>query len=409
MKAKLIIGFILLISIDIIGQSVLVKTGIEMLEMQNFEILVDKRVGLITNATGVNSKLKSTIDILYDARNVNLVAIFGPEHGVRGNTAAGDIDDNIDERTGLPIFSLYGNTKKPTAKMLKGIDVLVYDIQDVGVRSYTYISTMGLAMEAAAENKKEFIVLDRPNPLGNRIEGPLVEDGYFSFVSKYPIPYIYGLTAGELATFLNDEKLLKDGRKCKLSVVEMEGWTRNMVFHDTGLPWVPTSPHVPVSNTPFFYSLSGIIGELDPNMVGIGYTLPFQVLAMPWLNADSIAIAMTAFNMPGVAFRPIRFKPFYMKRRGVDHEGVQVYITDYNKVNLTQIQFRFIEVAYKQHPEHPLFQMRKSRNSMFDRVVGSGEIRKKFSKRYRYDDIKVAWERPASIFKENVGKYYLYN
>ncbi|MGL4331885.1 MAG: exo-beta-N-acetylmuramidase NamZ family protein, partial [Bacteroidales bacterium] len=188
-----------------------VKTGIEVLRDQNFKILEGKRVGLITNPTGVDSKLKSTIDILKEAPNVNLVALFGPEHGVRGDVHAGDKVDNArDEKTGLPVYSLYGKTRKPSDEMLKDIDVLVYDIQDIGCRSFTYISTLGLAMEAAAKNGKEVIVLDRPNPLGgHKVEGNLVEDGFISFVSQFKIPYVYGLTCGELANMLNGEKMLE--------------------------------------------------------------------------------------------------------------------------------------------------------------------------------------------------------
>ena len=216
-----------------------VKTGIEVLRERKFDLLKGKKVGLVTNATGVDSKLKSTIDILFDAPEVNLVALYGPEHGVRGNYSAGEyVDFYTDDFTQLPVYSLYGKTRKPNSEMLKDIDVLVFDIQDIGSRSYTYISTMGLVMEAAAENNKEVIILDRPNPLGgNRIEGNLVEDGYFSFVSQFAIPYVHGLTVGELAMLLNEEGLLSKSQKCKLQVVPMENWSRDLYFEQTGLPW----------------------------------------------------------------------------------------------------------------------------------------------------------------------------
>ena len=201
------------------AQKIRIKTGIEVLKEQNFKCLEGKRVGLITNPTGVDNKLKSTIDILHEAPNVNLVALYGPEHGVRGDVHAGDhVTDIKDPSTGLPVYSLYGKTRKATPEMLKDIDVLVYDIQDIGCRSFTYISTMGLAMEAAAENGKEFIVLDRPNPVGGlKIEGNLTEDDCISFVSQFKIPYLYGLTCGELALLLNGEKMLKDG-KCTIEL-----------------------------------------------------------------------------------------------------------------------------------------------------------------------------------------------
>ncbi|VAW24914.1 Protein YzbB [hydrothermal vent metagenome] len=386
------------------------KTGIEVLRENNFDILKGKRVGLITNPTGVDPQLKSTIDILHEAGEVNLVALYGPEHGVRGNFSAGDkVGGSVDPKTGIPVFSLYGKTRKPSKDMLSGIDVLVYDIQDIGARSYTYISTMGLAMEAAAEDNIEFVVLDRPDPLGgNRVEGGLVEDGYFSFVSQYPIPYIYGLTPGELANYLNEEGLLKGGGKCNLKVVEMENWLRNMAFADTQLPWVPTSPHIPRGNSAFFYSVTGIIGELDANSIGIGYTLPFEVFATTWLDGDKLAQRMNRFNLGGVIFRPISFKPYYMKNKGKEHAGVQIYITDYAKVNLTEIQFRLVQAAHELVPGSSIFENNPNRFDMFDKVVGSSRIREKFMENYRYEDIREAWEEPAKKFKREIKKYYLY-
>jgi uncharacterized protein YbbC (DUF1343 family) len=269
-----------------------VKTGIEVLRDRNFDILQSKRVGLVTNPTGVDSKLKSTIDILFEAKEVNLTALYGPEHGVRGNYTAGEqVDYYIDDATQLPVYSLYGRTRKPNSDMLKDVDVLVFDIQDIGSRSYTYISTMGLLMEAAAENNKEVVILDRPNPLGgDRIEGNIVEDGYYSFVSQFAIPYVHGLTVGELAMLLNEEGLLENKAKCKLKVVPMEGWTREMYFEQTGLPWILTSPHIPHRYSPFYYAISGIIGELRGIVsIGVGYTLPFQTFATEWINCEELA------------------------------------------------------------------------------------------------------------------------
>lgn len=211
------------LSLSAHAQKIKIRTGIEILKEQKFKCLEGKRVGLITNPTGVDNNLKSTIDILHEAPNVQLVALFGPEHGVRGDVHAGDkVDNSADASTGLPVYSLYGKTRKATPDMLKGIDVLVYDIQDIGCRSFTYISTMGLAMEAAAENNIEFVVLDRPNPVGGlKIEGNLVEDNYISFVSQFKIPYLYGLTCGELALMLNGEKMLNKQCKLHLSLIHI--------------------------------------------------------------------------------------------------------------------------------------------------------------------------------------------
>ncbi|MEN8249476.1 MAG: DUF1343 domain-containing protein [Bacteroidota bacterium] len=410
MKRFFTLLYVIFFSITVNGQTKQTITGIEVLEANRFDILKGKNIGLITNPTGVNSKLKSTVDILHEAKEVNLVALYGPEHGVRGNFSAGDkVGSSVDPKTGIPTFSLYGKTRKPTKEMLKGVDVLVYDIQDVGSRSYTYINTMGLAMEAAAENNIEFVVLDRPNPLGgNRVEGGLVEEGFFSFVSQYPVPYIYGFTPGEMATFINKEGLLKNQQKCKLHVVKMENWERSMSFPETGLPWVPTSPHVPRSNSAFFYSTTGIIGELDANSIGIGYTLPFEVFVTTWLDADKFAERMNKFNLKGVMFRPISFKPYYMKNKGKEHFGAQIFITDFNKVNLTEIQFRLVQAANELMPDSSVFEMNPHRFNMFDKVAGSNKIRELFMQNYRFEDIRELWEEPAKAFREKYKKYYLY-
>jgi uncharacterized protein YbbC (DUF1343 family) len=232
-----------------------VETGIEMLAKSKFDLLSGKRVGLVTNPTGADRSLVSTVDILHNASGFELAALYGPEHGVRGEFAAGEyVDFEIDPATGVPVYSLYGKTRKPSPEMLKDVDILVYDIQDIGSRSYTYISTLGLVMEAAAEKGIALVVLDRPNPLGGiRMEGAVTRPGFYSFVSQFAIPYVHGLTVGELAMFLNGEGLLANGIKCELHVVKMSGWKRNMLFEETGLPWVPSSPHVPHKDTPLFY------------------------------------------------------------------------------------------------------------------------------------------------------------
>ena len=396
---------------EIVKQQVIqVKTGLDVLKQQNFEMLKGKRVGLVTNPTGIDASLKSNIDIMFLSENVNLVGLFGPEHGVRGNFSAGDhITDQKDPKTGIQVHSLYGSNRKPSKEMLKDIDVMIYDIQDIGVRSYTYISTLGLVMEACAENNIELIVLDRPNPIGgNKVEGALVEDKYISFVSQYPIPYVYGLTPGEFANYINNEGLLKNHAKCNLTVVKMEGWKRDMLFKDTGLYWVPTSPHIPRWNSSFYYAMTGIFGEINPSMVGIGYTLPFEVYMTTYADADKLTDAMNAENIEGVLFRPLHYKPYYSNNKGNELSGMQIYITDYNKINLTKVEFKMIEIAHKLYPKHEIFKYNPSRHNMFDKVVGSNKIRKAFEKNYLYSDIQQMWEQPAIEFKEKSKKYYLY-
>lgn len=382
-----------------------VKTGVEMLREGGFECLRGKRVGLVTNPTGVDRDLKSTVDILFEADEVNLVALYGPEHGVRGDVLAGEkVSDQVDAKTGLPVHSLYGKTRKPTAEMLKGIDVIVYDIQDIGCRSYTFISTMGKVMEAAAENNIEVVVLDRPNPLGGlKVEGSGVSEDYFSFVSQFDIPYIYGLTCGELALYLNEEI------KCKLTVVPMECWERNMLWADTELPWVPTSPHIPSPEAAICYPATGIIGEMGFLNIGVGYTLPFQLMSAPWANAVALADTLNAKELPGVAFRPIVFKPLFGAMQGVSVQGVQIHITNFANARISEIQFHVIDVMSKLYPEHKLFsEETKKRNNMFDKVCGTDFIRTEFSKNYNASDILPYWRAGEEAFREKSSKFYLY-
>jgi len=392
-------------------RGVTVKTGIEVLRSQNFEILEGLRVGLITNPTGVDRYLKSTIDILHAAPNVNLVALFAPEHGVRGDYHAGDdVQDKRDPITGVQVHSLHGRYKKPTPEMLEGIDVLVYDIQDVGCRSYTYISTMGLAMEAAAESGIKFIVLDRPNPLGgHKVEGGLVEPGYISFVSQYPIPYIYGLTPGEAALLLNGERMLTNGIQVDLHIVPMEGWTRNMLYEDTGLQWISASPHIPHPISALFYPVSGILGELGYITIGIGYLTPFEVFAAYWIDANDLADRMNALNLPGLHFRPKFFRPFYAISQGELVQGVQVHIMDFNAANLSLVQFYVMQELAILYPDRKVFDHANERRfRMFDQVAGCGSVRRNFSKNHRVDDIRDFWTRDVEPFRQMSKQYWLY-
>ncbi|MEA2077073.1 MAG: DUF1343 domain-containing protein [Candidatus Marinimicrobia bacterium] len=387
-----------------------VKLGIDVLEENDFDVLKGKRVGLITNPTGVSQDLRSTVDILFEAPEVELTALYGPEHGVRGNFGAGEkIDNVVDPVTGVVAYSLYGKTKAPTKESLENVDILVFDIQDIGCRSYTYISTMGYCMEAAAKYGKEFVVLDRPNPLtGNIVEGATVKDGFHSGVSAYKIPYVHGLTIGELAKVYNEEGLLTDAVKCDLTVVPMKGWKRKMAFDDTGLSWVPSSPHIPEGNTPPYYVATGVLGELYKMNIGIGYTVPFKTYAAEWMDAQELANAMNALGLKGVTFRPISYKPYYGADQGKEVQGVQIHITDFREVELMYLQFRFMEVHHQLYPEYDLFKMGETRWRMFDKVCGTDKIRKTFMKNYKFADIKPIFERDVKEFREMSKKYYLY-
>lgn len=393
-----------------------VKPGIEVLREGDFKELQGKRVGLVTNPSGVDRYLNSTVDILFNAPGVELVALYGPEHGVRGDVYAGDkVSDTKDEATGLPVYSLYGATRKPTPQMLEGIDVMVYDIQDVGARSYTFISTLGLVMEACAAKGIEVMVLDRPNPLGgNKIEGCYVEQPFNSFVSQYKIPYVYGLTVGELAHMINEEGLNRgqlgnqEPVKCKLTVIPMHGWERDMLYEDTGLPWVLPSPNIPHKDTPLYYSASGICGELYGFMdIGVGYTLPFQVFGALWLDPEKLKARLESYDLPGVSFRTIWYKPIAGSRKGQLVKGLQFFFTDYEEARITETQFYVMQAVAELYPDKKAFEI-ISGYGLFDKVCGTDFIRKQFSKTYKVDDIKEYWRKDEESFRQLSKKYYIY-
>ena len=419
MKRLLIVGICLLNLItgrEAFASEPVVKTGLEVLRERGFEELKGRRVGLVTNPSGVDACLRSTIDILFNAPEVELVALYGPEHGVRGDVyAGGHITDAVDEATGLPVYSLYGPTRKPVPQMLEGIDVMVYDIQDVGVRSYTYISTLGLVMEACGEMGIEVMVLDRPNPLGgNKIEGCVVEPGFFSFVSQYRIPYVYGLTVGEVAMMINEEgmncgqKGTQEPAHCQLTVIPMEGWTRDMVYEDTGLPWVLPSPNIPFKDTPMHYAAAGICGELYGFLnIGIGYTLPFQVFSATWLDAVRLKERLESYELPGISFRTIWFKPFSGSQKGELVQGVQYFFTDYEQARITETQFYVMQAVAELYPEKKAFEIIKG-YGLFDKVCGTDYVRNEIQKHYKASDIIGYWRKDEEAFRALSQKYHIY-
>jgi uncharacterized protein YbbC (DUF1343 family) len=390
----------------------IVKPGIDVLRSRGFDVLKGKRVGLITNPTGVSADLEQTVDILFHAKDVKLVALFGPEHGVRGDAEGGKTVDSFkDSQTGLPVYSLYGKTRKPTKDMLRGIDVLVYDIQDIGVRSYTYISTLGLAMEAAAENHVAFVVLDRPDPLtGVRVEGPMLDPEFKSFIGAYQIPYVYGMTAGELAEMINLEGWLNKGVQCELTVVPMEGWKRSMWWDDTGLPWVPTSPHIPHAATPMFYVMTGLLGELGTANQGVGYTMPFELVGASWVNGDKLADYLNSRNLPGVKFRPLSYRPFYFETASTRYLGVQIHVLDREKLNMTAVQVSILDALQRLFPEKDIFVRAKpDRIGSFDKAVGSSTLRQELRSRKSVEEILRDLDRARAPFMVERMKYLLYD
>jgi len=388
-----------------------VKLGIDVLEEHQFDKLKGLRVGLITNATGIDSRGVSTVDILRKAPGVKLVALFGPEHGVYGSDWAGAyVPSSTDPHTGLPVYSLYGPTNKPTAAMLKGIDVLVYDIQDIGCRSYTYISTLGLAMEAAGEAGIQFFVLDRPNPLnGNRVEGMMLDPQFRSFTCQWNIPYVYGLTPGELAYMIQQTKgWIK--KTPKLTVVPMTGWYRSMYWEDTKLVWIPTSPHIPTSETALYYVATGFLGEAGGVCNGVGYTVPFAVFGHSSFNSFTLTDKFTEMQVPGTLFEPVTFKPFYQVFKGQLINGTQIHFIDRDKVNLCNLAVQILYTMYHS-PGVKMFQTSKdgdSGPSAFDHIAGSDALRLALQKGETPEQIISSWQAGLTAFREARRPYLLY-
>ena len=382
--------------------------GNEILVKKRLDLIKGKRVGLVTNPTGVNSQLRHTADVLASLPDVKLVALFGPEHGIRGGEYAGDkIVDNIDSKTGVPIYSLYGKTNRPTKEMLKDIDILLFDIQDIGSRSYTYISTMEYCMESAKENNVKFVVLDRPNPCtGLIVDGPVLDPAFKSGIGIGPIAYMHGMTVGELAMFFNKEFDIN----CDLEVVKMKGWKRDMTWKDTGLFWIPTSPHIPEPDTPFFYPITGIFGETPLVNIGVGYTLPFKLVGAPWMDGEKVAKALNEKKIPGVAFYPFNFKPFYLHYKDEMCGGFQIIITDVKVIKPVVVGYYIMEVLMKMYPENFNFKLEnaKPRISMFDKANGTDKIRLMLEEGKSVEEIVKSYQDDLNKFIEKRKKYLLY-
>ena len=388
-----------------------VRPGVEVLAGQGFRPLAGKRVGLVTNPTGVLPDLRSTVDVLAKAPGVRLQALFGPEHGVRGDVPAGGyVASSKDPSTGLPVYSLYGTTKRPTAAMLRGLDVLVFDIQDIGSRSYTYLSTLGNVMEGAAAVRMPVVVLDRPNPLGGeRVEGSPLESGFTSFVGKYPIPYVHGMTLGELARMINGRGWLPNGARCDLTVIPCQNWRRGMTdWTQTGLPWVPTSPHIPRPDSSHFYAATGVTGELPTLSIGVGYTLPFELAGAPGLSAIWLAREMERRNLAGFRFRPMTWTPFYNRFEGKSCSGVQIHLDDPARADLTRLNFELMDAVRRLDKKRAFFAT-ASTTRMFDLVCGTDRIRKAFQAGAGSAQLWSLWNAGRDGFRAARKPYLLYS
>jgi uncharacterized protein YbbC (DUF1343 family) len=354
-----------------------VKPGIEQLfEKPHIEKLRGKKVGLITNQTGVDSHSKSTISLLRKREKQDgytLSALFSPEHGLFGVAYAGEEVSDAKYQDVLPIYSLHGKHRRPTKEMLEKVDALLFDIQDIGCRSYTYTTTLFYCMEEAKKNSKTVIVLDRPNPInGVMVDGPMFNESKRSIVGYINVPYCHGMTVGELAHFFNEEYNIG----CDLYVVPMSGWKRSMSFRDTGLPWIPTSPQIPSLETPLYSPITGILGEMQCVNIGVGYTLPFQVVGASWIDPDLLTQKLNAQNLPGVSFSPIQYRPFFGLSANTVCKGVLIHVLDpltYRPVTTGYVIMGMLKSLYPLEFAKAL-EKSKDKRDMFDKVNGTEEI-----------------------------------
>jgi len=373
-----------------------VQTGLDVLEAQKFVALRNKHIGLITNHTGLDSQGRSTADLLTHAPGVHLVALFSPEHGLAGRNDE-KIASSKDAATGLPIFSLYGETQRPTDEMLRGIDALVVDVQDAGVRFYTYATTMGYCMEEAAKRKMAFYVLDRPNPVGgNIVEGPMLDADKTSFTAYFPLPVRYGLTIGELAQFFNAENHIN----CDLHVIAMKNWHRNYFFESTGARWIPPSPNLRTLKGAVLYPGIEILQSAGVS-VGRGTETPFEEFGAPWINGEEVAAALNERHLAGLRFTNQPFVPVAGLYSGQRCGGVAVRVRDRQAVRAMRMGMEIATILKKLYPE-------KFDPEKLLVLVGNAETIRELQAGMRPEKIEEGWNADLRTFEQLRKKYSLY-
>lgn len=372
-----------------------------MLLAERLDLVAGRRIGLVTNPTGVTASGVGSADALFGRRELKLVALFGPEHGIRGDAEGGAaVASTVDCQTGLPVYSLYGDTRRPTAAMLKDLDVVLFDVQDVGVRYYTYISTLAYVMQAAAANGKRVVVLDRPNPIGGVVvEGPVLERGQESFVGIYPIPLRHGMTVGELARLFNAEF----GIRADLAVVPAAGWRRGLWFDQTGLRWVPPSPNIRTLDSAVAYPCTGLLEGTNLSE-GRGTPRPFENVGAPWLDGERWASVLSGLGLPGVEFRPTRFTPDSSKHQGQSCGGVLLRVTDRERFRAVETGLSVIATARQLDPRRFAWQP----GNGFDLLVGNTWLRQRLDAGASVGELAQAWQSGLDGFRAVRQKYLLY-
>ncbi len=411
-------------------QGVKVRLGNEVLleEEEHLRHLRGKRVGLITNPSGIDSRFEPTIDKLFRHKDIKLTALFAPEHGLRGAQGAGEsVVGGRDPVTSVTVYSLHGTApdgtslRRPTKAAMDSVDVLLYDIQDIGNRSYTYIGSLIECMVAAREAGKPVVILDRPNPMGGTMtDGNVLDPSGLSLVGWAPVPYLYGLTPGEVAKWLNEELETTVSGKAKqriqadLHVVPMEGWKRSMKWWDTGLPWIPTSTHMQNAAACWHIAFSGYMGELRSISEGVGFPAPFEYVGAPFIDGVWLANSLNERNLPGVVFRPVQYRPYYASFEGEMVNGVQAIITDFDAYRPVEAGLHMAELLVNKYPDEDLLltesrsRRAKSRASMFDKVMGDKTLRKRLADGEKAADIAAEWKAQREAWQKTANKYLIY-
>lgn len=383
--------------------SAAVRTGLDCVG-DHRALFKGQRIGIIANHTARDAQGRHIVEVFKSLDDVTITALFSPEHGLYGTEGAGDTVDSVtDPVSGLPVRSLYGQTRKPTAEMLRDVDVLVFDIQDVGARFYTYISTMSLAMEAATEQGKRFVVLDRPNPItGLHVEGPVLEPEFASFVGMHPIPVQHGMTVGELARMFNGQRWLAQGVQAELAVVPMQGWRRGLWFDQTGLTFIKPSPNIPDVETATVYP--GLCLFEGANISeGRGTSMPFRQFGAPWLDAQKLTQRLNALNLPGLRFAPTSFTPTASKHTGTECQGARITVTNREQLDAFWSGVLIVNEVYRLDATH--FEWRAGH---FDRLCGTAALRTAIVAGDSLAALRDRYAAECHVFEKARQKYLLY-
>ena len=400
-----------LLSFNLFAQQVNISVGADVLVSDSLNLIQNKRVGIVTNHSAILINGTHLVDTLTKLENITVTTLFGPEHGIRGNAPDGNvINDGIDSKTGMPVYSLYGKIRKPTKEMLQNVDILIFDIQDIGARFYTFISTLYYTLEAAAENNIPIIVLDRPNPInGITVDGPIREDKFKSFVAIAPIPIQHGMTIGELANMFNNEKWLKNGVIANLTVIKMKDWKRDYLFSDCNLPWVVPSPNIPDLETAIIYPGMCLLEGVNVSE-GRGTYSPFLTFGAPYINSDELLTELNKYNLSGIKLESVTFIPKSIenmstspKYKDVECNGISIKITNPSKI----LALKFgIELLYSIHKLYPnYFEFRRN---WLDKLFGNKNLTEMLKNNSNLDEIFNSWEIELNSFKNLRKNYLLY-